>query len=111
MSFLNSKDVHRIASQTAVKAKGELPVLEGAVGALYFAQQLGWKPIFLIHDKKTIRKYEEILGIEFRTAFPEVGPRANDSLAYTAVLKVSNFWKAVKGEIPGIRTPTIDAPK
>ncbi len=71
---------------------------------------MGWEPLYVIHDKKTLKKYENILGIRFREDFPEADPRAMDSVAYRAVLKVSNFWKAVEGEIPGIRTSKIESP-
>jgi hypothetical protein len=54
-----------------------------------------------------LRKYEKILGISFRDELPEVGKMADKSVAWTAVQKVSNFWKAVKGEISGIRTPEL----
>ncbi len=61
----------------------------------------------LVHDKKTIRKYEQILGISVRERFPEVGPWAHKSIAWNLVQKVSNFWKAVSGDISGIRTPEL----
>jgi hypothetical protein len=32
---------------------------------------------------------------------------ADKSVAWKAARKLSNFWKAVKGEISGIRTPEL----
>ena len=64
--------------------------------------------MYLYHDKKTIKKHEEILGIIFRERMPEIGPRAEHSSAFRALKTVTNFWKAVKGEVPGIRTPKVD---
>jgi len=87
--------------------RGQLPTLEAAIGAYIVGQKLGWKPLLLVHDKKTISKYEKILGISFRKELPDVGELAEKSIAWHAAQKVSNFWKAVKGEIPGIRTPEI----
>jgi hypothetical protein len=84
---------------------GQLPTLEAAIGAYIVGQQLGWKPLLLVHDKKTIAKYEKILGLDFRENLPEIGELANKSKAWKATQKISNYWKAVKGEIPGIRTP------
>lgn len=97
----------KIAKESIDSYKGVAFTLESAIGAMYVADRVGWKPIYLIHDKKTIRKYEAILGINFRESFPEVGPKAEKSRAYVLSQKVTNFWKAVKGEIPGIRTPDI----
>ena len=87
--------------------RGMLPTLEAAIGAYIVGLKMGWKPLLLVHDKKTLQKYEQILGIDFRKEFPEVGDWANKSAAWQLSQKVSNYWKAVKGEIPGIRTPEI----
>ena len=84
-----------------------LPSLEAAIGAYIVGQKIGWKPLLLVHDKKTLAKYEKILGIDFRKELPEVGVWANKSAAWELSQTVSNYWKAVKGEIPGIRTPEI----
>jgi len=85
--------------------RGLMPTLEAAIGAYIVGLQIGWKPLLLIHDKKTISKYEKILGINFREELPEVGEYAHKSIAWNSAQKISNYWKAVKGEIPGIRTP------
>ena len=94
-----------IFSRAIKEFQGQLPALESAIGAYIVGQKIGWKPLLLIHDKKTITKYEKILGIHFRDELPEVGELANKSIAWNAVQKVSNYWKAVKGEITGIRSP------
>jgi len=83
---------------------GNLSQLESAIGLFMIARHLGWKPLLLIHDKKTIRRYEKILGVSFREIFPEVGPLAHKSRAWARVQKLGNFWKAVSGATPGIRT-------
>jgi len=87
--------------------RGNLGELEQAIGVLICGRRFGWKVMMLVHDRKTLAKYEKILGVDFREEFPEVGDLARKSIAWTAVQKVSNFWKAVKGEIPGIRSPTV----
>lgn len=85
--------------------KGDSGMLESAIGMLIVGRLVGWRVVVLIHDKSTIKKYEEIMGIKIREALPEVGKLAHKSIAWNAVQKVGNFWKAVKGEIIGIRTP------
>lgn len=87
--------------------KGQLPTLEAAIGAWIVGEKLGWKVLYLVHDKSTIRKYEKILDVNFKEILPDETPLSKKSLAFEAVQKVSNFWKAVKGEIPNIRTPEI----
>lgn len=86
---------------------GDLTTLEGAIGAYFTGKELGWKPMLLVHEKRTIKKYEGILRVSFREVHPEEGPLAKKSLAWRASQKISNFWKAVKGEIPGIRSPEL----
>ena len=60
-----------------------------------------------MYDRKSVKKYEEILGFDSKVAMPEIGKFANKSVAWKAVQRVSNFWKAVKGEIQGIRSTEI----
>jgi len=84
---------------------GDMTILESSIGAYVVGLKIGWRPLLLIHDKKTLSKYEKILGINFREELPEVGDWANKSKAWVAVQKITNYWKAVKGEITGIRTP------
>ncbi len=53
--------------------KGDLTQLENALGMLRLGHHLGWKTLYLIHSKKTVCKYEDILGIRIRDVFPELG--------------------------------------
>jgi hypothetical protein len=102
---MKSPNFDKIARKAVLGFKGNLKFLEGAIGSMYMCEQYGWKVFYLVHDKKTIKRYEEILGINFRDCMPEIGPHAEHSVAFQALKKVSNFWKAVKGEIKGVRSP------
>ena len=79
--------------------EGITDTIEQAVGMYLFGRHVGWKVLYLIHSKRTIRKYEEILGIKVQEEFEPVGPYADRSYAWIAAQKISNFWKAVSGEI------------
>ena len=79
--------------------RGQFDELESAFGMLLLGRLVGWKVLALIHNKRTIKKYEQILGIDVRDAFPEVGPLAQKSVAFVAVEKLGAFWKAVSGEV------------
>ena len=87
--------------------QGNINELEQAIGVWILGRKFGWRVMLLVHDRKTLAKYEKLLGIEFREELPEVGELADKSLAWKAVQKVSNFWKAVRGEIPGVKSPTL----
>ena len=79
--------------------EGNFDHLEAALGMYMMGRLLGWKVLLLIHNKRTIRKYEEILGIDVREEFEEEGPFADKSVALNMVKKLGSFWKAVSGEL------------
>jgi hypothetical protein len=93
------EQLHDIERKAFANFSGQFDELEAALGMLHLGDHIGWKPLVLIHNKRTIRKYEEILGITIREFFPEEGPSAHRSLGYTIAKKIGNFWKAVSGEI------------
>ncbi|MNV54535.1 hypothetical protein D3C71_1467320 [compost metagenome] len=76
----------------------QLDELESALGMYMIGFHFGWKVLHVIHSKKTIAKYETILGIKIREAFPEYGPDADRTNAYKIIQSVSNFWKLVSGD-------------
>lgn len=78
--------------------EGQLDELESALGMLNMGHHFGWKVLYLIHSKRTIRKYEDILGIKIREIFPDEGPSSYRSPALALAKKASNFWKVVSGE-------------
>ena len=104
---MNQRQEREMIDRAIKEFRGQVPTLESAIGAYLVGKQLGWRPLVLIHEKQTLRKYEKILGISFREELPEVGKMADKSVAWKAARKLSNFWKAVKGEISGIRTPEL----
>lgn len=78
--------------------QGQFDELESALGMYVLGRHVGWKVLFVLHSKKTIKKYEEILGISVREEFPEEGPEAVRSMGYRIAKTFSNFWKVVSGE-------------
>lgn len=76
----------------------QIDELESALGMYMLAHYFGWKVLYLIHSKRTIRKYESLLGIKLSETFEPFGPDAERTNAYTLSKMVSNFWKAVSGD-------------
>ena len=105
--FKTNADLISHFDEITINYKGSINELEAAIGYFVIARHFGWKPLLLIHDKQTIKKYEAILKINIREEIPEVGEYAHKSAAWLAVLKIKSFWKAVKGEVPGIRSQEI----
>jgi len=101
---MTDRQLVQIVDNSIKAFRGDTRKLSNAIGYLFLGRKFGWRVMLLMHDRKSIRDYEKILGISSREFFPELGPMAGKSLAYRAVQKVSNFWKAVRGEIPGVRS-------
>lgn len=93
------EQLHEIERQAFARFTGQFDELEAAFGMLHLGDHVGWKPLILIHNKRTIRKYEDILGIDVREFFPPEGPSVERSIGYSIAKKIGNFWKAVSGEI------------
>lgn len=93
-----AQDYIEIINKASDKFVGQFDELENAIGMLMIGRLVGWRVLALLHNKRTIRKYEEILGINIREMFPEVGPIASKSLGYKAALAIGNFWKVVSGD-------------
>ena len=87
-----------MADITCRDFRGQLDELESALGMMLMGRLFGWKILAMIHNKRTIRKYEEILGLKIREAFSEEGPLTGKSEAYGVVKSLGNYWKAVSGE-------------
>lgn len=77
---------------------GQLDELESALGMYMIGHHFGWKVLHVIHSKRTIKKYEDTLGIKITEVFPPFGPDADRTNAYDIIQTVSNFWKLVSGE-------------
>ncbi len=93
------------ADKIAGNAPGNADEIESAIGMLIVGRHMGWKVMYLVHSQQTIKKYERILeGISIQEVLVPEGPEAKRSNAWRALKAVTNFWKAVKGEISGIRS-------
>ena len=91
--------VREIAREAIVNFEGDMTRLESALGMLILGHQVGWKVLYLIHSKKTIRAYEEILGVRIRDIFPETGPSSYRSIALNLADRFQSFWRVAGGDI------------
>ena len=102
---LSDKEICRIANDAIESFKGVTGTLNSAIGMLHLGNRTGWRPLFMMFDKRTISRHEKILDIKFKEILPEEGDRAEKSVAWSLYkkMKVTNFWKAVSGEIKGFK--------
>lgn len=106
-SFKTDDELIAHFDNITINFKGNLHDLEAAIGYFVIGRHFGWKPLLLIHDKQTLKKYEALLQLNIRDEIPEIGKYAHKSVAWMAVQKIKSFWKAVKGEVAGIRSQQI----
>ena len=78
--------------------RGPAGDLEAALGMFLLGRYLGWRALYIVHSKKTVSKYEAILGIEVQAVFEAEGPDAGRSLGYKIANSRPSFWKVVSGE-------------
>lgn len=90
--------LQEIEDNAIISFSGSIDELESALGMLRIGHHFGWRVLYIIHSKKTVRKYEEILDIKIRELFPETGASSARSLGLSLAIKASNFWKVVSGE-------------
>jgi hypothetical protein len=92
-------ELQEIEEKAIANFSGQLDELESALGMLRMGHHFGWKVLYLIHSKRTIRKYEGFLNIKIREVFPETGPSSYRSFGLSLADKYSNFWKVAGGDI------------
>jgi len=105
---MDEREAIEIIDKAVAKYVGNTDVLASAIGVLMIGRHFGWRPIFIMYGPKTLRKYEKILEIEFQKVLPDVGTLAHKSIAWNIAKKLKSFWKAVKGEIPGVKSLEIN---
>jgi|WetSurSiteA1Bulk_404760.scaffolds.fasta_scaffold29676_2 hypothetical protein len=77
--------------------KGDITVLYSAIGVLSLGESFGWRVLRITLGSPTYTKYQRILGIDFKTQFPERGRYAHKSLGLKIADQTGNFWNVVKG--------------
>ena len=85
--------------QRASEYRGHCATLAGALGALAFGQLYGWKAVWLVHSRGTIKSYEEALGISFRDHMPDRTELSTRIVGIRWADELGKFWAVVKGEV------------
>jgi len=94
-----TEQLNEIEREAVARFSGSISVLTSALGFLRIGHQVGWRVLVLTHNKRTIRKYEDILGIKTKEFFPETSPGAKRSIGLKMADALGNFWKAVSGDV------------
>lgn len=85
--------------QNMKEFRGVGTTLESALGALVLGQFFGWRVLKILHNPATYRKYEKVLGIEFKNLCPEITEYGQKkSIGYAITEKLGSFWAVVMGK-------------
>lgn len=98
-SLERENDLIRVERDAIANFSGQLDDLAASLGMLRMGDYWGWRVLVLIHNKRTIRKYENILDIKVREFFPPEGSQSFRSVGYKLAIALGNFWKAVSGDL------------
>lgn len=93
-----AKRRHDVMDEAILNFTGIIDELEGALGMYMIGRHFGWKVLYLIHSKRTVAKYERILGIDVREEFEPETVDSKRSYGFKLSQTFSNFWKVVSGE-------------
>lgn len=91
--------------EVAARYVGDITVLEQAIGAVFVGKLYGWRVIRLVHNAKTLKKFERILGVNLKTLCKDETPISTRSRAFDYAQKIGRFWDVVnsKVKVPGDR--------
>jgi hypothetical protein len=92
------EEMHNIEKEAIANFSGNMATLMSALGFLRVGYEVGWRVLVIAHHKATIKKYEQILGIEIREFFPEEGPGAPRSRGLKIAKSLNKFWEIVRGQ-------------
>lgn len=101
---ISAEELVKIADKAITNFRGDFDVLESAIGMLLLGRRYGWRVIYIVHSKRTVRKYESILGINAREFFPDKSDLSERSKGYQIAKTLSNFWKGINDNVEGVRT-------
>jgi hypothetical protein len=59
----------------------------------------GWRVIRLIFSSRTYRKYQKVLGLEFKKVLPGVTEHSERSYGFKMAVKLNQYWDIVRGVV------------
>lgn len=102
---------YRLSLPSKETGVSDLGTVEGAIGALFVGQRYGLKILRIVHSAKTLRQYEQFLGLPFEELIPQHGQYIDRSFAWKIVTTTREYWDLVarKFKMEGTERRAIDA--
>lgn len=95
-----TKDQTKRTTKAIETYKGQMPVLESAIGALAIGQKFGWRVLQIVHSSATLKKYERVLDLKFKDVCPERTDLSRKSVGLAVADKIQSFWAVALGKHP-----------
>jgi hypothetical protein len=96
---LSEAELKQAIDQAIKRFKGYGPSLETAIGAVYVGKAMGWEVLYMLHNRSTLKKFEDILGFNLRDQMEPNTPLSRKHLVWDWATKAKAFWKVVRGDI------------
>jgi hypothetical protein len=80
--------------------RGPGDALRDAVGALMVGKVYGWRVLRVMYGGKLYAKFQRTLQLDFKEWCEPETEFAARHRGYQAALKVGDFWKLVRGDMP-----------
>lgn len=94
-----SEEQEQIILKNMREYSGIGTTMESALGSLIMGQYYGWRVLKILHNPATYRKYEKVLGVEFKDVCPEITEFGKKkSIGYAITEKLESFWAVVMGK-------------
>lgn len=78
---------------------GYAPRLGAAIGSVFMGKAFGWEVLYLIHNRSTLKKFEEILGFELRDQMEASTELSRKHYVWNWTKEKMTFWKLIRGQI------------
>lgn len=94
---MTDKELDDYIYNLKITFRGDLTDLAAALGALDLGRTYGWKVLRIIYSSVTYRKYQKILGLEFKLVLQETTDYSMRSAGFKLVTDSKKFWEVAKG--------------
>lgn len=101
--------LQQLSDDAIRRFSGDGRILESAIGCLQLGRFYGWRVMLLLHAQPTVKKYEDILGVDLRDVLPEFSSKTHKSMGFRVYWHSKRFWDSVLGLVPGARNRLFEA--
>lgn len=99
MEIKLSDEQMEILDRSIAEYRGSVTRLESAIGALVVGQTYGLRVLQVGHDRRVLKKHEEILGLKLKDVCPTETALTARSRGVQFAEKCGRFWDVATGRV------------